>query len=165
MITDLLYYRYTDLHWTASAHNTNKVVNHICQFWDLRASVVSWYHHREAQNHSPEHSRSPFLAGGMIFPPPFGLLDPCQSSSNNWKLISSVFTWLHLKKKTTFTLFALTSHCLARICSQQCLYICFASTSCVGLPLYNVSLIVFLNCKWLWIKVPAKWIHVADGFT
>ncbi len=22
---------------------------------------TSWYHHREAQNHSPEHSRSPFL--------------------------------------------------------------------------------------------------------
>ncbi len=40
-------------------------------------------HHREAQNHSPEHSLSPLLAGGMIFPPPSGLLDPCQSSSNN----------------------------------------------------------------------------------
>ncbi len=40
-------------------------------------------HHREAQNHSPEHSRSPFLAAGMIFPPPSGMLDPCQSSSNN----------------------------------------------------------------------------------
>ncbi len=37
---------------------------------------------REAQNHSPEHSRSPFLAGGMIFHPPSGMLDPCQSSSN-----------------------------------------------------------------------------------
>ncbi len=24
-----------------------------------------------------------FLAGGMIFPPPSGMLDPCQSSSNN----------------------------------------------------------------------------------
>ncbi len=32
-------------------------------------SDASWYHHREAQNHSPEHSRSPFLAGGMISPP------------------------------------------------------------------------------------------------
>ncbi len=31
-------------------------------------SDASWYHHREAQNHSPEHSRSPFLAGDMIFP-------------------------------------------------------------------------------------------------
>ncbi len=29
---------------------------------DLLVSDASWYHHREAQNHSPEHSRSPFLA-------------------------------------------------------------------------------------------------------
>ncbi len=63
--------------------------------WDLLVSDASWYHHREAQNHSPEHSRSPFLAGGMIFPPPSGLLDPCQISSNNWKLISFNSTWLH----------------------------------------------------------------------
>ncbi len=26
---------------------------------------------------------STFLAGGMIFPPPSGILDPCQFSSNN----------------------------------------------------------------------------------
>ncbi len=39
------------------------------EVWDLLVSDASWYHHREAQNHSPEHSRSPFLAGGMIFPP------------------------------------------------------------------------------------------------
>ncbi len=67
------------------------------EVWDLLVSDASWYHHREAQNHSPEHSRSPFLAGGMIFPPPSGLLDPCQSSSNNWKLISFDTTWLHPK--------------------------------------------------------------------
>ncbi len=54
--------------------------------------------HREAQNPSPELSRSPFLAGGMIFPPPSGLLDPCQSSSNNWKLISFNTTLLHHQK-------------------------------------------------------------------
>ncbi len=55
----------------------------------------------EAQNHSPEHSRSPFLAGVIIFPPLSRMLDPCQSSSNNWKLISFGTTWLHpkLKKK------------------------------------------------------------------
>ncbi len=58
------------------------------EVWDLLVSDASWYHHREAQNHSPEHSRSPFLAGGMIFLPPSGMLDPCQPSSNNWKLIS-----------------------------------------------------------------------------
>ncbi len=38
--------------------------------------------------------------------------------------------------------------------------ICITSTSCVCLPLYNVSLIVFLNCKSLWIKASAKWINV-----
>ncbi len=67
--------------------------------WDLLVSDASWYHHREAQNHSPEHSLSPFLAGGMIFPPPSGMLDPCQSSRNNWKLISFNSTWLYKKKK------------------------------------------------------------------
>ncbi len=39
--------------------------------------------HTLHHNHSPEHSRSPFLAAGMIFPPLSGKLDPCQSSSNN----------------------------------------------------------------------------------
>ncbi len=32
-------------------------------------------------------------------PPPSGMLDPCQSSSNNWKLISFDTTWLHPKLK------------------------------------------------------------------
>ncbi len=50
---------------------------------DQLVSDGSWYHHREAQNHFPEHSLSPFLAGGMIFRPLSGMLDPCQSSSNN----------------------------------------------------------------------------------
>ncbi len=69
------------------------------EVWDLLVSDASWYHHREAQNHSSELSHSPFLAGGMIFPPPSGMLDPCQSSSNNWKLLSSDTTWLHHKLK------------------------------------------------------------------
>ncbi len=72
---------------------------------DLLVSDASCYHYREAQNHSPEHSRSPFLAGGMIFPPPSGMLDPCQSSSNNWKLISFNTTWLHHKKKKILPFF------------------------------------------------------------
>ncbi len=69
------------------------------EVWDLLVSDASWYHHREAQNHSPEHSRSPVLAGGMIFPPLSRMLDRCQSSSNNWKLISFNTTWLHPKKE------------------------------------------------------------------
>ncbi len=40
------------------------------EVWDLLVSDALWYYHREAQNHSPEHSRSPFLAGGIIPPPP-----------------------------------------------------------------------------------------------
>ncbi len=74
------------------------------EVWDLLVSDASWYHHREAQHTSPEHSPSPFLAGGMIFPPLSGMLDPCLSSSNNWKLISFDTTWLHpkLKKKKSF---------------------------------------------------------------
>ncbi len=32
-------------------------------------------------------------------PPPPGMLDPCQSSCNNWKLISFNTTWLHHKKE------------------------------------------------------------------
>ncbi len=66
------------------------------EVWDLLVSDASCYHHRKTQNHSSEHSRSP---GGMIFPPPSGMLDPCQSSSNNWKLISFDTTWLHPKLK------------------------------------------------------------------
>ncbi len=78
------------------------------EVWDLLVSDALWYHHREAQNHSPEHSHSPFLDGGIILPPLSGMLDPCQSSSNNWKLISFGTTWLHPKlvhkkrKKKTF---------------------------------------------------------------
>ncbi len=65
------------------------------EVWDLLVSDASWYQHREASNHFPEHSRSPFLAGGMIFPPLYGMLDPWQFSSNSWKLISFEATWLH----------------------------------------------------------------------
>ncbi len=47
---------------------------------------------------SIKHSRSPFLAGGMIFPPPSGKLDACQSSSNNWSLSTLLVFILNLKK-------------------------------------------------------------------
>ncbi len=59
-----------------------------------------------------------------------------------------------------FALFPFTSYCLARICSEQCQEMCITSSSCVCLPLYNISLIVFLNCKPLWIKASAKLINV-----
>ncbi len=74
------------------------------EVWDLRASVTSWCHHREAQNHYPERFDSPFLAGGINFPPPSGSLNPWQFSSDTWKLISYVITWLRLKKKKLHSL-------------------------------------------------------------
>ncbi len=67
--------------------------------WELRVSNTSWCHHREAQNRSPGRFHSPFLAGGMHFSPRSGMLNPWQFSSDTWKLISSIFTWLHLKKQ------------------------------------------------------------------
>ncbi len=57
------------------------------EVWDPLVRDASWYHHREAQNHSPEHSRSPFLAGGMIFHPypeywiPVNLQETTENSS------------------------------------------------------------------------------------
>ncbi len=46
------------------------------EVWDLLVSDALWYHHREAQNHSPEHSHSPFLDGGII------------STQAHWKYVS-----------------------------------------------------------------------------
>ncbi len=59
----------------------------------------TWCHHREDQNHFPERFHSPFLAVGMNFPPQSGILNHWQFSSNTWKRISSIMTWLYLKKK------------------------------------------------------------------
>jgi len=93
-----------------------------------------------------------FKAGRMNFPPLSGILNLWQFSSNTWKLISSVITWLHLKKKNnnnkknTCSL-SLTSPYPASICLEQCLELCITSTSCICLPLYNVSLILFINRK------------------
>ncbi len=75
------------------------------EVWGLLVSDASWYHNREAQNHSPEHSHSPFLVGGMIFPPPSGMLYPCHSSSRNWKLNSYDTTCLHPKLHKNYVFF------------------------------------------------------------
>ncbi len=116
------------------------------EVWDLLVSDASWYHHRETQNHS--HSLSPFLAGGMIFPSPSGMLDPCQFSSNNWKLISFNSTWLHkkkTKKKTwTFTFsksssfsFSFSPFLASLYLFEQCLRLGVIGTSSVCLPLQD----------------------------
>ncbi len=102
------------------------------EVWDLLVSDASWCHHREALNHSPEHSRSPFLTGGMIFPPPSGMLDPCQFSSNNWKLISTLLDFILNLKKIYLSL--LFSPSLASLyLFEQCLRLGVTSTFSVCL--------------------------------
>ncbi len=130
------------------------------EVWDLLVSDASWYHHREAQNHSPEHSPSPFLAGGMIFPPPSGMLDPCQSSSNNWKLISFNSTWLYHKKNISYFSLSFSPSLASLNLFEQCLRRGVMSTSSVCLPLQDELLYVFPNCNSLWMKVSAKWLNV-----
>ncbi len=70
------------------------------------------------------------VPGRMIFPPPSGMLDPCQISSNNWKLISFKSTWL-LKKKIYIYI-----------------YICFHFFQNLHLSLY-LSLLPLLACTYL----------------
>ncbi len=87
------------------------------------------------------------------------MLDPCQSSSNNWKLISFGTTWLHpklVKKKRTSFSPSLASLYLF----EQWLRLGVTSTSSVWLPLQDESLYVLPNCKSLWIKASAKWLNV-----
>ncbi len=76
-------------------------------------------------------------------PPPSGALDPCQSSSNNWKLISFNTTWLH-HKKNTFPFSVSSSFSLSFSPSlaslylfEQCLRLGVTSTSSVCLPLQD----------------------------
>ncbi len=129
-------------------------------------SDASWYHHREAQNHSPEHSCSPFPAGGMIFPPPSGMLDPCQSSGNNWKLISFNTTWLHhhhKKKKNTFTFSKSSSFSLFFSPSLASLYLfeLFLRLP-LSVCLFKINRFMYVNRKSLWIKASAKWLNVNE---
>ncbi len=55
------------------------------EVWDLLVSDASWYHHREAQNHSPEHSPPP---------PPIRNAESLTVFKRHLKLISSIITWL-----------------------------------------------------------------------
>ncbi len=89
--------------------------------------------------------------------------DNFQAAPKNSSLPCSLdFCFFFIKKikQKTLCSLSLTSPCLASFCSEKCLKCCITSTSCDCLSLYTVSLIVFLNCKSLWIKASAKWINV-----
>ncbi len=91
---------------------------------------------RGSKSLSRTFSFTPFLAGGMIFPSPSRPLDPCQISSNNWKLISFNSTWL-LKKKLKKTLFSKLSLYLSLLPLLACTYLNNAwDLVSLALPLY-----------------------------
>ncbi len=133
------------------------------EVWDLLVSDALWYHHREAQNHSPEHSHSPFLDGGIIFPPypecwiPVNLQATTENSSLS-ALLDFILN-LFLKKKLSLYL-SLSPSLASSYLFEQWLRLGVMSTSSVWLPLQDESLYVFPNCKSLWIKASAKWLNV-----
>ncbi len=152
----------TSTHWWQSTSRP--------EAWDLRVSDASWCHHREAQNHFSECFHSPFLAGGMNFPPLSGMLSPWKCSSDSWKLISSIFTWLLLllhKKKTFKVKVSLTSDCLASFALNSemfemgfkaQIYICNVGIYIyIYIYIYNIQLFT-LKCVHWWAGV--MWIIV-----
>ncbi len=69
---------------------------------NLRSTGEQHLQHWEAQNHIPEHFCSPFLAGGLIFPPPSGMLNPWLFSSENSSLSSTFDCILKKENKILF---------------------------------------------------------------
>ncbi len=128
------------------------------EVWDLLVSDALWYHHREAQNHSPEHSHSPFLDGGIIFPPLSGMRIPVnlQATTENSSL-SALLDFnpklvLKDKKKKNLSLY------LSLLPLLACTYLnndwdlvlrALPLSDCLfKMNRFNV----FSNCKSLWIK-------------
>ncbi len=113
------------------------------EVWDLLVSDASWYHHREAQNHSPECSLSQFLAGGMIFPPPHP--ESCipvnlQETTENSSLSTLLDYIKKIKKSFPFSISSNVSffRSLASLyLSEQCLRLGVRGTSSVCLPLQD----------------------------
>ncbi len=134
------------------------------EVWDPLVSDTSWYHHREAQKYFPEHSRSPFQAGGMIFPPLSGMLNPWQFSSESWKLISFDATWLHPKlkkkngKKHSLSLYLFLPFLACTYLNNAWNLVLRALP--VSVCLFKKNRFMYSpNCKSLWIKASAKWLN------
>ncbi len=74
------------------------------EVWDLLVSDASWYHHREAQNHFPEHSLSLFLAGGMTPPHPDSWIPVNLQATTENSSLSTLLDFI-LKKKCFLFIF------------------------------------------------------------
>ncbi len=112
------------------------------EVWDLLVSDASWYITERLKitlQNILVHRSWPVEWSSH---PPSGILDPCQPSSNNRKLISFNSTWLLKKKKKTLTFsksFSLSfSPSLASLyLFEQCLRLGVIGTSSVCLPLQD----------------------------
>ncbi len=130
------------------------------EVWDLLVNDASWYHHREAQNHSPEHSIHHTLLVEWSPPPhperwiPVNLQATTENSS-----LSTLLDFIHKLKKMYFSL-SFSPSLASLYLFEQCLRLGVRGTSSVCLPLQDDSLYVFSNWKSLWIKASAKWINV-----
>ncbi len=153
--TLMLAYRTTTGSAPTYCHYTITNLHPLQKSWDLLVSDASWYHHREAQNHSPEHSRSPFLAVEWSSHPHPEYWIPVNLQAATENLISFDTTLTKKKKNVSFSF----SHSIATLyLFKQCLRL--MGTSSVCLHLQDESLYVFPKCKSLWIKASAKWLNV-----
>ncbi len=139
-----------------------------CQ-WFVKILFVKHVENKEQSLNSLSRTFSFTVPGRWNdLPTPSGMLDPCQFSSNNWKLISFNSTWLHKKKKKIFTFSKSSSFSLSFSPSlaslylfEQChLHLRVIGTSSLCLPLQDYRFYVLPNCKSLWIKASAKWLNV-----
>ncbi len=122
------------------------------EVWDLLVSDASWYHHREAQNHSRAFS---FTIPGRWNDLP--IRDAGYLSIFKQQLKTHLFQH-YLKKQSTFPFSISSSLSLSLSLSfspslaslylfEQCLRLGVTSTSSVCLPLQDESFYVFPNCK------------------
>ncbi len=117
------------------------------EVWDLLVSDASWYHHREAQNHSQEHSCSPFMAGGMMSPPPpphperwipVNLQATTENSSLSTLLdfIIKKYIYIYFSICSSFSL-SFSRSLASLYLFEQCLRLGVIGTSSVCLPLQD----------------------------
>ncbi len=105
------------------------------EVWDLLVSDASWYHHREAQNHSPEHSlhRSWPVEWSSHPHPDRWIPVKFQATTENL----SLSTLLDYLKKTKKTLFSKLSLYLSLLPLLACTYLNNAwDLVSLALPLY-----------------------------
>ncbi len=81
-------------HPPISTHWWQSTFPEICKWATPRGAITERHKITSFTVHFIHRFHSPFLAGGMNFPPPSRTLNPWQFSSDTWKLISFDTNWL-----------------------------------------------------------------------